>query len=349
MNRIRVGILSLVIFCSLSVFSQQRPHFSQYILNNFIINPAVAGIENYWDVKASHRLQWVGLKDAPVTTYVTIHGPFKKSDYGRETPTTVHSDVDNPRGTAYWDEYTKAEPHLGFGATFVSDKTGPLTTNNASASLAYHFGISPKTSLSIGLSFGFNNLTIDREKVNFGEYKDDPVLYSDISNNLYNKFNPDAAAGIWLYSSDFFLGLSAQQILGSSIDFYNPDSAALRKSGPGILVPHLFATAGYRMFLSEDWNVLPSATLRSVKSLPLGIDANVKFQYKDLFWFGAGYRYQDGFSGMLGMNLNNSINIGYSYDITTSQLNTVSRGTHELVIGFLLGNRWGDWCPRNLW
>ena len=348
MNRICVGIFSLLMMFSLCASSQQRPHYTQYIMNNFIINPAVAGIENYWDVKASHRMQWVGLTDAPVTTYVTIHGPFTKSDYGRETPTTIHSNAENPRGTAYWDEYTKPEPHLGFGATFVNDKTGPLTTNNASASLAYHFGISPKTSVSIGLSFGFNQMTIDRDKLHFADQNDN-VLYNDISDNLFNKVNPDAAAGIWLYSSDYFVGLSAQQLLGNKIDFYNPDSLKNRTTGSGTLVPHYFLSAGVRMFLSEDWNVLPSMTLRYVSPLPLGVDINAKFQYQDLFWFGGSYRYQDGFAGMVGMNINNNINIGYSYDVTTSQLNTVSKGTHELLIGFLLGNKWGDWCPRNLW
>ncbi len=348
MIRIRVGLFSLLMMFSLCVFSQQRPHFSQYIMNNFIINPAVAGIENYWDMKASHRIQWVGLQDAPVTTYVTIHGPFKKSAYGRETPTTFHPDGENPRGSSYWEEYTKAESHLGFGATFVSDKTGPLTTTNASASLAYHFGISPKTTMSIGMSFGFNQLTIDRDKLQFAQSGDN-VLYSDISDNLFNKVNPDAAAGIWIYSSDYFIGFSAQQLLGNNISFYNPDSLAKRTSGPGILVPHYFLTAGYRMFLSEDWTFLPSVTLRKVNPLPMGVDLNTKFQYKDLFWAGAGYRYQDGFIGMIGMNISNTLNIGYSYDVTTSQLNTVSKGTHELLIGLLLGNKYGDWCPRNLW
>ncbi len=353
MNRIRLILLSIFICLEMVAFSQQRPHFSQYIMNNFVINPAVAGIENYWDMKASHRVQWVGLQDAPVTSYVTIHGPFKKNPYGRETPTTMHADGGNPRGQAYWDEYTKAESHLGFGATFVSDKTGPLTTNNASASLAYHFGISPKTSLSIGLSFGFNQLTVNREALYFGDkYKDDPVLYSEISNDLFNKINPDAAAGVWLYSSDYFVGISAQQLLGSKVDFYNPNpdtTITKPRTNKGILVPHIFATAGVRMFLSEDWSFLPSLTLRAVNPLPTGVDINTKFQYKDMFWFGAGYRYQDGFNGMVGMNISNTFNIGYSYDVTTSQLNTVSRGTHELLIGLLIGNKYGDWCPRNLW
>lgn len=75
------------------VNAQQRPYYTQYIMNNYIINPAVAGIENYWDVKASHRMQWVGLQDAPVTTYLTIHGPLKKSAYDNTTATDRKSVV----------------------------------------------------------------------------------------------------------------------------------------------------------------------------------------------------------------------------------------------------------------
>jgi type IX secretion system PorP/SprF family membrane protein len=114
-------------------------------------------------------------------------------------------------------------------------------------------------------------------------------------------------------------------------------------------VPHIFITAGTRLFLSEDWAVLPSAMLRFVQPLPMGFDLNMKFQYQDYFWFGGGYRYQDGFSGMFGLNISNTFNLGYSYDFTTSQLNTVSRGSHEILLGFLIGNRYGDWCPRNNW
>ncbi|MFN3665946.1 MAG: type IX secretion system membrane protein PorP/SprF, partial [Sediminibacterium sp.] len=66
-------------------------------------------------------------------------------------------------------------------------------------------------------------------------------------------------------------------------------------------------------------------------------------------WVGGSYRYQDGFAGMVGINVSHNINIGYSYDLQTSRLNTVSKGTHEILIGFQLGNKYGDWCPRNLW
>ena len=86
------------LFCFITFFSvaQQRPYYTQYILNSFILNPAVAGIENYTDVKISHRHQWLGLQDGPVTTYLTIHGPLKKQDYSRTSVTGFNTDGENP-------------------------------------------------------------------------------------------------------------------------------------------------------------------------------------------------------------------------------------------------------------
>ncbi|HEX4850124.1 MAG TPA: type IX secretion system membrane protein PorP/SprF, partial [Puia sp.] len=55
---------SFFIFIVGTVSAQQQPYYTQYILNNFILNPALAGIENYWDCKVSYRNQWVGLNGA---------------------------------------------------------------------------------------------------------------------------------------------------------------------------------------------------------------------------------------------------------------------------------------------
>ena len=75
-------------------------------------------------------------------------------------------------------------------------------------------------------------------------------------------------------------------------------------------------------------------------------EVNLKLQYRDLLWVGGSYRHQDGYAAMLGLNVNNTFNVGYAYDFTTTNLNTVSRGTHELMIGFLLGNKYSEKCPR---
>ncbi|MBA4197755.1 MAG: hypothetical protein C0459_09395 [Chitinophaga sp.] len=339
MKRFLTAIILIVV--AFVVHAQQRPYYTQYILNNYIINPAVAGIENYTDVKLSHRMQWVGLQDAPVTTYFTIHAPLKKSDYERETATSFHARGFNPRGQAYWQDYQAAEPHQGIGMTILNDITGPLNRFAAYGTYAYHFGIAPQTSLSFGVSAGITQLSLNADKLNFATPVDPAVNGSGILNTI----KPDISAGVWLYSKDYFLGLSAQQIVPQQVAFSN-NTVALEN---GKLVPHMFLSAGFRTTISEDVSMLPSIMLRYVNPLPLGVDVNVKFQYQDVLWAGASYRLNDGYAAMVGVNLNHMFNIGYSYDLTTSQLNTVSKGTHEIVLGFLLGNKYGDWCPRNLW
>ena len=106
---------------------------------------------------------------------------------------------------------------------------------------------------------------------------------------------------------------------------------------------------GERRMRGDDISFLPSITAKYVNPVPLSIDVNTKFQYRDIFWVGASLRPDDGFAAMVGMNISSSLNVGYSYDYTTSMLNNVSDGTHEIVIGFLIGNSYGDWCPRNTW
>ena len=332
----------IVSLLALQSHAQQRPYYTQYILNNYIINPAVAGIENYWDVKASHRIQWVGLPDAPVTTYISMHGPLRKNDYERTTATSVRPNGSNPRGEAYWRDYTAPDPHHGIGFTMLNDRTGPLNRFAAYGTYAYHLPLSTRTTLSAGFSAGITNMSLDASKLNFGGTHLDPAV---AGSGLINTIKPDLSAGLWLYSANYFVGLAVQQIIPQQIAF--SDNTVYLENGK--LIPHIFFSAGYRLQLGDDFSVLPSALIRYINPLPLGFDVNAKFQYQDLCWLGASYRYQDGFAAMAGINLNRSINIGYSYDLQTSTLNTVSRGTHEIMIGFLLGNRYGDWCPRNLW
>lgn len=326
---------------SLSSVAQQLPHYTQYVLNNFIINPAVAGIENYTDVKVSHRHQWVGIDGAPVTTYLTIQGSLKKSDYNRESATGFHASGENPRGKAYWQDYTKAEPHAGIGLTILNDRTGPLNRFSAYATYAYHLGISAKTSISGGISVGVKNTTLDASKLSF----DVPVDPAVAGSGYLNKISPDINAGVYLYSANYFVGLSAQNVIPTKLEFAQ-DTVKL---AGGKQIPHLFLMAGYRYLITDDISFLPSALIKYVTASPVGFDINVKAQYRDFLWLGASFRYQDSFAAMVGLNISNAFNIGYSYDITTSKLNSVSNGSHEIVLGFLLGNKYGDWCPRNIW
>ncbi len=339
---------AIVLSGSLALFAQQRPHYTQYIINPYIINPAITGIENYTDVKIGVRDQWVGLNGAPKTTYISIHGPLGKNDY-RTSATSFEVPGENPRGRAYWETYTAAEPHHGAGLNIINDQTGSFRFFSASATYAYHLGLSPTTNLSGGFSAGITKVSIDRSKHDFNGSGDpsDPAVGSAVSGEL-TKVKPNIGFGLWLYSRDYFVGFAAQQIMPQTISFVDDNTAILTK---GKFVPHLFLTAGYRFLLNDDVNAIPSLMVKYIKGSSLKEfqpEANIKLQYRDLFWVGGSYRYQDGYAGMIGMNVKNSFNVSYAYDRTSNniQLNAFNRGTHEIVIGFLLGNKYSEKCPR---
>jgi type IX secretion system PorP/SprF family membrane protein len=308
-------------------------------LNNYILNPALSGIENYTDVKISARKQWIGLEGSPQTFYFSIHGALGKGDY-KTSATSFNVPGENPRGKAYWENYTASDPHHGIGFFMVNDRTGLYSRFGADVSYAYHIGLSPRTNMSAGFSGGISKISYNRSKATPVD-PNDPALGN--SGDLY-KLAPDLNAGIWIYSADYFIGIAAQQLL--------PQKVSLAAGSDGFaMVTHLFTTAGYRISVSDDINLLPSVMVKYIPSSGVApqFDLNAKCQYRDLFWIGGSCRVNEGFAAMIGLNVGNTFNVGYSYDISTTKLNTVSTGTHEMIIGFLIGNRYEDTCPRNIW
>jgi len=321
-------------------FGQQKPHYTQYLFNQFIINPALTGIENYTDIELSHRRQWVGFQDAPVTSYFTIHTPIKKRD-NRTTPTSFTSNSKNPRNSDFWDEYTASAPHHGVGMQIINDVTGPINRFSANLSYAYHVGLTYKTSLSAGFGVGVNNISINANKLIFGDITIDPSVYGS---GQIDNIKPDMNAGLFLYSADYFVGFSALQIIPEKIEFAD----GLVNTVQGKQVPHFFMSAGYRLSAGDDFNLTPSILLKYINPTPIQLDINAKLQYRDLLWLGAGLRIKEGFSGLVGVNIAHAVHVSYAYDFSTSEINNFSKGTHEILLGFVLGKS-GDTCPRNNW
>ncbi|MCX6307722.1 MAG: DUF502 domain-containing protein [Bacteroidia bacterium] len=59
-----------------------------------------------------------------------------------------------------------------------------------------------------------------------------------------------------------------------------------------------------------------------------------KVFYKDKFWGGLGWRYQDAVIVLAGIKLQQGLSIGYSYDISTSAVARFSGGSHELFMSY---------------
>ncbi len=343
-NKLILGLSALLILTVQSnIFAQQKPHYTQYIMNQYIINPAFSGIENYTDIKLGHRQQWQGLSGAPVTSYFTLHAPIGKSDY-KTNATSFSVEGYNPRGKSYFEEYEAAAPHHGIGVQIINDEAGPFNNISAFGTYAYHLGLGARTNLSAGFGVGISRLSLNTSKLDFGNGVNvDPAVRGS---GEIGKIQFDMNAGILLYSADYFLGLSMQQIIPQPLEFANNTLSQVR----GARIPHIFGTYGYRFLLSEDINMIPSIMVKYVNPVPLQADLNVKFQYREFLWAGASYRSEYGFAAMAGLRAFNSVIISYSYDYTTTTLNQVSNGSHEIILGFMIGNKYNqETCPRNVW
>jgi len=321
-------ILIFALLVSTKAFSQQKPQYTQYIFNQYLLNPALSGIENYIDFKAGYRKQWAGINDAPQTSFVSAHWALGDNQLWSNALTSFPEETGNPMDRNYMQNYTSSPPHHGMGVTAVLDKTGPIKRLDANVTYAYHLQLSNNFNLSAGVAAGLSSISLDINALTF-ENPYEPSLNRAITNQL----RPDLSVGVWLYGARMFAGVSAQQILSQKLSFSGDEAY-----NQGKAVPHFFGTVGYKFFLDDEIAAIPSVMVKYVQPAPVSVDLNMKIAFRDKLWLGGSYRKDDSFSAMAGFNIGKMLNLTYSYDFTTSDLNQVSNGSHEIVLGLLLNN-----------
>ncbi|RBQ09084.1 PorP/SprF family type IX secretion system membrane protein [Pedobacter miscanthi] len=321
-------ITIFAIFVNFNGFAQQKPQYTQYIFNQYLLNPALSGIENYIDFKAGYRKQWSGITDAPQTSFVSAHWALGDKQLWSNALTSFPEQTGNPMDRNYTQNYTSSPSHHGMGVTAVLDKTGPIKRLDANVTYAYHLQLSNDFNLSAGIAAGVSSISLDLNALTF-DTQIDPIL----NRALINQVKPDLSLGLWLYGARVFAGLSVQQILPQKLSFSGDENYNLGKE-----VPHYFATAGYKFFVDDEIAAIPSVMVKYVSPAPVSFDLNLKLAFKDKIWLGGSYRKDDSFAAMAGFNIGKMVNLTYSYDFTTSQLNQVSNGSHEIVLGLMLNN-----------
>ena len=63
---------------------------------------------------------------------------------------------------------------------------------------------------------------------------------------------------------------------------------------------------------------------------------NVMAQLKNTFQFGVGYRSYESIDAMVGWDILEKYRIRYSYDLSIHSFSSISKGSHEICVGFLL-------------
>ncbi|CAN5879068.1 type IX secretion system membrane protein PorP/SprF [soil metagenome] len=327
--------LALLFALPLALLAQQKPHYSQYMMNNYLLNPAISGIEDYADIKLGHRNQWTGIEGAPNTFYLSGHSRLGKSA-NLPTPGKARSKPGSFAAPARRTPYRKGKAHHGVGGVLLHDQIGPFVRTDMSASYAYHLMLTRTVKLAGGASAGIISQTLRPDMLSFANPADNTATG-------WRMASPNLSTGFWLYSEDFYLGASVDQLLGNLVI---PGTWRDRQYQ---LPHHYFLTGAYKMSLARNLALIPSVLVKWVSPLPVSVDVNARAVYADQFWGGLSYRQADSFVFLTGVTLSHTFDVGYSYGVGISALSRSSAGSHELVLGMRLLNRHKVLCPQNLW
>lgn len=271
---------------------QQMPQYTQYMFNDFVINPAVAGIDDFYQIRTNHRFQWVGLMDPPLTNSLAFYGPH-------------------------------ATLPMGYGAYVYNDVTGPTSRTGLTGSYAYNIGLSGNMRLSMGISASIMQYRIDGTQLNPKDVSDPSIL-----NMVSTSYLPDAGIGLYLYADNYYVGLSAAQLLNNNLKIFD------NRNGLNRLKTHINLIGAYQFWLDEEWLLEPSMMIRGTAPKELGMDLTARVEYRKMIWAALAWRAQESVGILIGYVHEDHFIFGYAYDIGISTLRKYNTGTHEIMIGY---------------
>jgi len=295
MKRVFLSILFLLV-CIGSVFSQFDAQLSQYMYHHTSFNPAAAGEGGMIQITGQHRIQWVGMPNAGQTTVFSINTPLK---IGKSLN--------------------------GIGFRFVNDKVGLFTNQTAHLQYAFkkHLGTGV---LSVGADVGFVSLGFRGDSVRtipIGDYHqitDDPEIPtgSEVGMSL------DMTLGVFYSTPKVYAGLSYMHLNRPTVNWGEKSEFQLLST--------MYFTGGTHWTLPNPKYVLKPSTLLKSDFSSMQLDLSTRLEYDNKYWGGLSYRLQDAVVVLAGINIAGGLSIGYSYDLPTSQIITVSSGSHEILL-----------------
>lgn len=331
MKKIFILLFLLGVVTVSEVYGQERQQyrFSQHFLKPHAVNPSLSGIEDFWQINTGYRKQWAGLEASPETYFLSFNGVLRKPDYRLNSVRISHPEAYEEQETD--EAYRKRMRKHGIGGYVTNMEMGRFRVMSGLLSYAYHIPLNRKMSLAVGVSAGLTNNGFGK-----GDYQvrhEDDELYLAMMNGGVNSSLYDVNVGTTLYGKRFYLGYAVNQL----VMYRSTSTDNLQKPTTYL---HHYANLGYQLNLNYQWILQPSLLLRYDPLNEARFDANVKLRYDDLFWFGGSYRNKETVAGLFGLVLNKDVTLAYAYELSIGEFQMENNGTHEVVLGIRLGNKY---------
>lgn len=212
---------------------------------------------------------------------------------------------------------------MGLGLILGSDQIGVHSDASVYGVYSYKIKLNREMSLSMGIQGGFNYLISDYNKLTLKNVGD-PNLSGAAS-----KLNPNVGAGVFLRTPKYYLGFSVPYIINNKVVDINANTEASQHR-------YYYLMVGTSRNLSQNIMFFPSALIRIQESAPISFDVNGTLVFYKAVGLGISYRLNEGIVGLFELQINEKFHVGYAYDYTTSDLNKISIGSHEIMVNYRL-------------
>ena len=288
----------------LDATAQQDPHYTQYMYNMNVINPAYAGSKENLAIGLLYRKQWVDIEDSPSTGTFSGHSPVGKN--------------------------------VGLGLSAIVDEIGPVKETNVYADFSYTLKLGGEHRLALGIKAGATfhdvGLFTDIGENNVPD-EGDPAFSSNINRTYFN-----VGTGAFYYTEHYYLAFSVPNMLKSKHLDYRPGDGGTDPTNSankfGSEESHYFLTGGYVFEIGDNFKLKPSFMVKSAFGVDPSIDGSLNAMFFDKFEIGATYRLDDSFGGMVNYAITPNIRIGYAYDHIVSDLKVTTPASHEFMLLF---------------
>ncbi len=176
----------LILLSFLEVNAQQAPHYTQYMYNMNVINPAYAGSKENLSFGLLYRKQWIEIQDAPTTFSLSGSAPVGKN--------------------------------VGLGLSVISDKIGPVEENNIYGDFSYTLNLGGEHRLALGLKAGVTLQKIGLKSIIQPTLPspNDGAFHEDTNNSKFN-----IGTGLFYYTNKYYVAFSIPNMLKSAHLDYN--------------------------------------------------------------------------------------------------------------------------------
>lgn len=305
----KLSAIVILIIHSAILFGQD-PYYSQYYSAPMHLNPAFAGSSDSHRFIANHRRQWPSIPNS----YSTFSFSY---------------------------DFLAHDVNSGFGLLASTDKAGTAGLNSSTVGFLYSYKIRMGGwILAPGLNMSWGSRSLNFNKLVFG---DQLAISGPTRDEALGKFEGvdfmDFSAGLLIYNKELWIGYSVHHLNEPNLSLMNEVSILPQKHSihGGITIP-LY----YGPFKKDRISTLAPSFVYRTQGPFDQLDLGLYYIYQPIA-IGVWYRgipvrqsiydnvNHDAVAVIFGLRFD-AFQVGYSYDVTISDLHASSGGAHELSL-----------------